>query len=202
MTIKELKRIHMIHEIQAGRMTATAAAGILGLSLRQVRRLIKRQREAGAANAEEANRVLESFLPKFKARFQVAPAQPGWVYLPWPADYRREQFICFKHTRLVTNDNTISFDGHRLQIPPGPQRRSYAHARVDVWQHLDGRLEVRYQGESLVSFQAATDAPLRVGKFTPAPGQTWSKPPGKPLAQMSPPLAQQSTTPGDAMANL
>lgn len=82
----------------------------------------------------------------------------------------------------MTNDNTIPFDGHRLQIPPGAQRRSYAKARVDVWQHLDGRLEVRYQDHSLVSFRPATDAPLRVGKFTPAPGQTWTKPPAAPKA--------------------
>lgn len=140
-------------------------------------RLVKALREAEASNAAEANRVLESFLPKFNARFRVAPAQPGSAYVPWPADYRSEQFFCFKHTRIVTNDNTIPFDGHRLQIPPAAQRRSYAKTRVDVWQHLDGRLEVRYQGESLVSFRPATDGPLRVGKFTPAPGQTWTKPP-------------------------
>jgi hypothetical protein len=89
-------------------------------------RLVKALREAGASNVAEANQVLERFLPKFNARFRVAPAQPGSAYLPWPADYRSEQFFCFKHTRIVTNDNTISFDGHRLQIPPGPQRRSYA----------------------------------------------------------------------------
>jgi transposase len=122
-------------------------------------RLVKALREAGATNAVQANQVLERFLPKFNARFRVAPAQPGSAYLPWPADYRTEQFFCFKHTRIVTNDNTIPFDSHRLQIPPGPQRRSYAQARVDVWQHLDGRLEVRYQGESLVSFQPAIDTP-------------------------------------------
>jgi transposase len=150
-------------------------------------RLVKALREAGASNVAEANQVLERFLPKFNARFRVAPAQPGSAYLPWPADYRSEQFFCFKHTRIVTNDNTISFDGHRLQIPPGPQRRSYAKTRVDVWQHLDGSLEVRYQGESLVRFQPATDVPVRVGKFTPAPGQTWTPPPAVATAKVRTP---------------
>lgn len=143
-------------------------------------RLVKALRAFGATNVAEADQVLETFLPKFNARFRVEPAQPGSAYPPWPADYRSEQFFCFKHTRIVTNDNTIAFDGHRLQIPPGPQRRSYAKARVDVWQHLDGHLEVRYQGESLVRFRSATPGPLRVGKFTPAPGQTWTKPPAAP----------------------
>src|SRR5512143_2301936 len=56
LTIKELKRIHVIHEIQAGRMTATAAAQVLDLSLRQVRRLLKRQRECGDAALAHGNR--------------------------------------------------------------------------------------------------------------------------------------------------
>lgn len=158
-------------------------------------RLVKVLREADAENAEQANLVLESFLPKFNDRFRVAPAQPGSAYLPWPADYLSEQFFCFKHTRMVTNDNTIAFDGHRLQIPPGPRRRSYAKTRVDVWQHLDGRLEVRYQGESLVYFQPATDAPLRVGKFTPAPGQTWSKPKVVPIAKVRTPYRPAANHP-------
>lgn len=150
-------------------------------------RLVKALRAAEAANASEANQVLETFLPKFNGRFGVAPAQPGSAYLPWPEAYRSEQFFCFKHTRLVTNDNTIAFDSHRLPIPPGSKRRSYAQTRVEVWQHLDGRLEVRYQGESLVSFQPATAEPLRVGKFTPAPGQTWTKPPAASKAKIRTP---------------
>lgn len=139
-------------------------------------RLVKALREVGACNVEEANRVLQSFLPKFNARFRVEPSQPGSAYVPWPQDDRVEDFFCFKHSRTVTKDNTISFDGHRLQIPPGPKRRSYAKAKVDVYQHLDGHLEVRYQGHRLVTFEPATNAPLRVNKFEPAPGQEAPQP--------------------------
>jgi len=49
MTIKELKRMHMVHEINAGRMTAKAAGEMLGLSFRQVRRMVKKQRTDGDA---------------------------------------------------------------------------------------------------------------------------------------------------------
>lgn len=134
-------------------------------------RLVKALREAGAANREEANQVLALFLPPFNRRFQRQPAQAETAYVPWPKEYRPQDFFCFKHIRTVANDNTISFDGHRLQIPPGPQRRSYARAKVDVWQHLDGRLEVRYQGQSLITFEPADKQPVRVQKFNPAPGQ-------------------------------
>jgi transposase len=134
-------------------------------------RLVKALRKAKAANREEANQVLADFLPKFNQRFQVAPAQAGTAYVPWPETYHPEDYFCFKHIRMVTNDNTFSFDGHRLQIPPGTQRKSYAKAKVDVRQHLDGRLEVRYQDHSLVTFEPIDERPVRIQKFNPAPGQ-------------------------------
>lgn len=132
-------------------------------------RLVKALRQANASNVEEANQVLVKFLPKYNRRFMVKPAQSGSVYVPWPKEYRLETYFCFKHRRTVTNDNTISFDGHRLQIPPGPKRRSYAKARVDAWQLLDGRLEVRDQGKRLVIFNPATLEPVRIGHFSPVP---------------------------------
>lgn len=138
-------------------------------------RLVKALREAGASNLEEANQVLVSFLPKYNQRFRVKPAQEGTVYVPWPKEYRAKDYFCFKHTRTVTNDNTIPFDGHRLQIPPGPKRRSYAKAKVEVQQHLDGRLEIHYQGKRLASFQPADELPVRVKRFTPLPAEETPK---------------------------
>jgi transposase len=132
-------------------------------------RLVKALRKAGASNREEANQVLVSFLPKYNQRFRVKPAQEGTAYVPWPKVYRAKDYFCFKHTRTVTNDNTIPFDGHRLQIPPGPKRRSYAKAKVEVQQHLNGQLEIRYQEKSLATFQPADQQPVRVKKFSPLP---------------------------------
>jgi transposase len=132
-------------------------------------RLVKALRKAGASNLAEANQVLADFLPKYNQRFQVAPAESGTAFRPWPKEYRSEDFFCFKHNRIVTNDNTLPFDGHRLQIPPGPGGRSYAKAKVEVRQQLDGRLEVCYQGQRLVTFQPVDERPVRIGKFSPAP---------------------------------
>jgi len=132
-------------------------------------RLVKELRKAGASNLEEANEVLRHYLPKFNRRFRVEPAEQGTAYLPWPKEYKADDFFCFKHTRTVTNDNTLPFDGQRLQLPPGPGNKSYAHKRVEVRQHLDGRLEVRYQGQRLAIFTPQQAAPLRVKKFTPLP---------------------------------
>ena len=140
-------------------------------------RLVKELRKAGANDLESANRVLAAYLPKFNARFQVEAAQPGSAYVPWPAERDPADYFCFKYTRIVTNDNTIPFNTHRLQIPPGPGRKSYAKAKVDLHHYLDGSLAVFYQGQHLVTFQPATSAPPRVGLFQPA---TPASPPPQP----------------------
>lgn len=56
LTIKEMKRMHVIDEINAGRLTAKTAGEILGLSVRQVRRLVKKQREQGDEGLTHGNR--------------------------------------------------------------------------------------------------------------------------------------------------
>ena len=140
-------------------------------------RLVKELRKAGASDLESANRVLAAYLPKFNTRFQVKAAQPGSAYVPWPEDHHPADYFCFKYTRTVTNDNTISFNKHRLQIPAGPQRKSYAKARVELRHFLDGSLAVFYQNQNLVTFRPATLAPPRVGTFTPAAA---ASPPSEP----------------------
>jgi len=160
-------------------------------------RLVKELRKAGASDLESANRVLAVYLPKFNTRFQVKAAQPGSAHVPWPEDHHPADYFCFKYTRTVTNDNTISLNKHRLQIPAGPQRKSYAKAKIELRHFLDGSLAVFYQGQNLVTFQSATLAPPRVGTFTPAapaspppepdkaklpksPRQPWKPPPDHP----------------------
>ena len=131
-------------------------------------RLVKELRKAGACDLDTANQVLTAYLPKFNTRFQVAAAEPDLAYVPWPKERDPSDYFCFKYTRTVTNDNTISFNKHRLQIPAGPQRQSFAKAKVELRHHLDGSLAVFYQGQNLVTFRPATLAPPRVGTFTPA----------------------------------
>jgi len=130
-------------------------------------RLVKALRQAGACSLEDANLVLQRFLPGFNSRFAVSPAQPGSSYRPWPSGLEPDDVFCFKHERVVAKDSTISFDGQLLPISPG-RRSSYARCRVEVRQLLNGQLLVCYQTSPLMRFQPLDPGPPAVGKFTPA----------------------------------
>ena len=114
-------------------------------------RLVSELRLAGASTIDDANRVLWYFLPRFNAQFSVPPAQPGLAYRGLPTGLCLESVLCFKYQRTVAADNTIRFNGQVIQLLPGWDRRSYAHARVEVQERLDGSLVAQYQGKTIIS---------------------------------------------------
>jgi transposase len=118
-------------------------------------RLLTELRLAGARTLEEANAVLAEFLPRFNARFGVPAAQPGAAYRCVPVGTDLAGILCFKHQRTVAADNTVRFEGRTLQLLPNPHRASYARARVEVQQRLDGELIVTYQDRVILTEQAA-----------------------------------------------
>ncbi|NIV29539.1 MAG: ISNCY family transposase [Anaerolineae bacterium] len=131
-------------------------------------RLIKEMTLAQISTLEAANHFLATFLPRFNAAFAQKPAEPESAYLPLPTELDLEDHFCFKHSRKVRTDNTISFAGHPLQIPPDRHRRSYARCQVEVRQHMDGRVSVSYQDRKLVTFEPEEAGPPKVGTFIPA----------------------------------
>ncbi len=109
-------------------------------------RLVAELRLAGAATMEMANRTLQDFLPRFNERFGVPASQPGTAYRR-PSGMDLASVLCFKYQRTVAADNTVRFAGRTLQLLPGLERPSYAHARVEVQERLDGSLVVSYRGD-------------------------------------------------------
>lgn len=126
-------------------------------------RLVAELRLAGIASREAANAFLPDFLQRFNARFAKVPVQPESAYRPWPDDLDPDTVFCFKYPATVANDNTISLAPHHLQVLPGPGGRSYAKARVEVHERLDGPLAVYYHGQRLAARPLVINAaePLR-----------------------------------------
>ena len=61
-------------------------------------RLTTELRLAGASNIDQANLVLQEFLPRLNARFSVAAEQPETAYRPAADEPSLSESICLKDT--------------------------------------------------------------------------------------------------------
>ena len=120
-------------------------------------RLVSEMRLAGATTIEQANQVLWDFLPRFNRQFGVPAAEPGTAYRQLPTGVSLNATLCFKYLRTVANDNTVRFNGATLQILADDLRASYARAKVEVQERLDGSIVVAYRGRTLAAEPAATE---------------------------------------------
>jgi hypothetical protein len=123
-------------------------------------RLTTELRLAGASTPEQANAVLER--RRDRIDLAVRPprdSRPAWRPLAPHLDLDR---ICsFFYEATVQNDSTVRVDGHVLDIPPGPGRRGYPKARVEVRQLLDGSFRVYHPRYGLIATAPAPPGPLR-----------------------------------------
>ena len=139
-------------------------------------RLVSELRLAGATTASEANAVLVAFGPAHNRRFAIAPADatPAWRAVRRGTDL--ERLCSFHYAATVLNDNTVRLSGLVVDIPPGPRKRSYAGARVEVRQFLDGSWRV-YLGDTVIATAAAKSSgelrTLRRRRRRP-PSAAWS----------------------------
>ena len=108
-------------------------------------RLTSELRLAEATDLQESNEVLRRFLPDYNRRFARAPREAQKAWRPAPKDLGR--ICCFLHERSVSNDNIVQWDGRRFQIPPQPKRFSFAGAKVQLYESLEGKVAI-YHGET------------------------------------------------------
>jgi len=149
-------------------------------------RLYQELRLANISTLEQANAALPALLARHNARFRQPPAEPGSAYRRFPAGKRPHDVFCFRYWRTISMDNVVSLEGRVIPIPPGPQRRSYARARVEVREHLDGSASVHYQGARI-----ARQGPLSGDLRTKRRGKAGDKPAPQPVVRSAPkrPLA-------------
>ena len=123
---------------------------------------------AGKTTLEGANEFLESpFRRVFNRRFSVSPtlSEKAWRKVSPGLDLNR--IISFRYLTKVDLDNTVRLGGLVMDIPPGPQGRSYAKAKVEVRQLLDGSWRIYYQDQLIAKHPSTTlQEPLRALKRT------------------------------------
>ena len=96
----------------------------------------------GINDVEAANRYIrEVYLPLHNDQFAVPPqiAESAFVAVD-PASL--VDILCIEQERVVARDNTVAYEGRKLQLPPSPARAHYVKANVKVREYPDGTLAV------------------------------------------------------------
>lgn len=77
------------------------------------------------------------YIPAHNARFATAPEQPGTAFVGIPG-VDLDEVLCVQQERQVGNDNCVSYNRLKLQIPESPLRPHFVKARVKVRIYPDG----------------------------------------------------------------
>jgi transposase len=101
-------------------------------------RLTKELALAGIGSIEAANAFIRGvYLPAHNGRFAVKAEQEGSAFVAIPGVDLGE-ILCVQEERQVGNDNCVTFNRLKLQIPASPLRAHFVKARVKVRQYPDG----------------------------------------------------------------
>jgi transposase len=118
-------------------------------------RLIAEMEKADIQDIERGNGFLEGeFLKSYNDHFAKSPAQSQKAWRTIPKTFDVDRVCSFRYEAIVGNDNTVRLGGITIDIPPGPSRFSYAKARVEVRQLLDGSWRVYYRGTKIANHPA------------------------------------------------
>lgn len=103
-------------------------------------RLTKELKLEGVATIEAANRFIRDvYLPAHNARFATAPVEKASAFVEAePSQW--QDVLCVQEERTVAPDNTVAWNGLRLQIPPHPARAHFVRAKVRLHHYPDGQL--------------------------------------------------------------
>ncbi len=120
-------------------------------------RLPKELALSGIGTVEAANAFLrEHYLPAHNARFAVKPEEEGSAFVP-VAEAQWRDLLCVQDERVVAPDNTVSWNGRRLQIPPHPARAHFVKAKVRVHDYPDGALAIFHGPRCIVRWSPDPD---------------------------------------------
>lgn len=107
---------------------------------------------AGITDMVAANRYLrEEYLPAFNAEFMQPAAEQGSAFVPWIGGPLTD-ILCERFERVVGNDNCVSFEGMKLQIPADRHRCHYVKVKVAVLRRPDGQLAIQHGPRKLAEY--------------------------------------------------
>ena len=101
-------------------------------------RLVKELALAGITGVAEADVFIRDvYIPDYNTRFARQAEQEGSAFVAIPG-VELGEILCVQEERKVGNDNCVSFNRLKLQIPESPLRAHFVKANVKVRQYHDG----------------------------------------------------------------
>ena len=116
-------------------------------------RLPKDLRLAAITTVAAANAWLKThYISGHNAAFAIKAEQEGTAFVTDPHEAWREA-LCVAEERTVANDNTIAWNGRRLQLPESRLRPHFVKAVVRVHEYPDGTASVFLGPHRLATFK-------------------------------------------------
>jgi hypothetical protein len=103
---------------------------------------------------ESANRYLAKvYMPAFNAEFTQPSMEEGVAFVPYIGRDLAD-ILCEQHERVVGNDNCVSYERLRLQIPPDRSRLHFVKVTVRVHRYPDNTLAIFHGPRCLARYDA------------------------------------------------
>jgi transposase len=113
-------------------------------------RLPQELASAGITSMDAANDYLRRvYMPSFNRHFSHPAAQAGSAYVPLRG-FDVDEVLSERYERTVGNDNCVSFEGMKLQIPADQHRYHYVRSKVQVRLGCEGEISI-YHGPRLLA---------------------------------------------------
>ena len=113
-------------------------------------------RTNGMTTMEAANRWLaEVYLEQHNARFAVAAAEEGTAFIPFVGEL--DNILCIEEERVAALDNTVRYEGRRLQIPPNRNRHHFAKSTIRVLEYWNGAIALFHGPREIARFRCRRD---------------------------------------------
>jgi hypothetical protein len=77
------------------------------------------------------------------------PADKAGAFVP-VVEAQWRNILCIQEERVVAPDNTVAWNGRRLQIPPHPARTHFVRVKVRVHHYPNGELAIFHGPRRLV----------------------------------------------------
>jgi transposase len=123
---------------------------------------------AGITTVEAANTWLrDTYISVHNARFATKPEQEGSAFVV-SAGLDLVETLCVQEERIVGNDNCVSYENRKMQIPESPLRPHFVKATVKVHQYPNGGLAI-FHGRRCLGRYDSAGAPI--GEPAEASGQ-------------------------------